>query len=363
MARKPSTEEMLQAVGQHVARHGITVRLTSPGTADLTWQPLLDCRIVRSVEARNESPMKAPGRRGDIAERPTYTDLAAHPVDPPADPGTSQRLELVRAGSLEDIVCEGCEGGRRACGRCTGGGRLACEEFVRCAGCGGGIDACWECDGTGRPRSRGRPAEPRPADGPQRARCSRCHRPDAACPKCLGRGRTECTVCRGSGSVECPACRGAGRLRHAECAGTGLFTAWTGAVVSHTPEVRKVEQAAPLHLRQAADGAGDWRRTVLTSAAEKLPDDLEPAHRAMITRHLAPGPDEVSREVTVRHLPLARVTVHADPDRVYFAFPSRTGIKVVERPSRQRVVRFTAMASTTVAVALLVLLLAVLVLN
>jgi hypothetical protein len=313
---------------------------------------------VRSVEARSESAMKVHGRRGDIAERPTYTDLATYPVDPPADPGTEQRLELVREGSLEEVACEGCEGGRRTCGRCGGSGRLACDEFVKCAGCGGGIDACWECDGTGRPRSHRRTAQPRPADGPQRARCSRCHRPDAACPKCLGRGRTECTVCRASGFVECPACRGAGRLRHGECAGTGLFTTWTGAVISRTPEVRRVEQPAPLYIRQWADGAGDWRRTVLTSVTDKLPDDLEPEHSAMITHHLAPGPNEVSREVTVRHLPLARVTAHADPDHVYFVFPSRTGIKVVERPSKQRVVRFTAIASTVVAVAVLVLLLA-----
>ncbi|MFD0505567.1 hypothetical protein ACFQ0G_27130 [Streptomyces chiangmaiensis] len=294
---------MLQAVGQHVARHGISVLLTSPGAADLSWQSLLDCRIVRSIEERSEREMRATGRRRDIADRPTYTDLASHPVDPPADPGTPHRLELVREGSLEEVACEGCEAGRRTCARCTGNGRLTCDRFVPCDGCGGGIDACWECDGTGRPRRRGRRTDPRPVDGPQRARCSRCHRADAACPKCLGKGRMDCSVCRATGFVECSACRGAGRVRHTECAGTGLFTTWTGAVISHTPDARKVEEPAPLYIRPATDGAGDWRRTILTSATDKLPDDLEPAHRAMIDRHLAVSKNEVGRRVTIRHLP------------------------------------------------------------
>ncbi|MFD8030918.1 hypothetical protein ACFV3F_19615 [Streptomyces sp. NPDC059717] len=363
MAREPSAEELLQAVGEHVARHGISVLLTSPGAAHLSWQSLLDCRIVRSVEERSEREMRTTGRRRDIAERPAYTDLASHPVETPADPVTPLRLELVREGSLGEVSCEGCEGGRRTCGRCTGNGRLACEKFVSCDGCGGGIDACWECDGTGRPRRRGNLTGSRPVDGPQRARCSRCHRPDAACPKCLGKGRVDCPACRASGFVECSACRGEGRVKHTECAGTGLFTTWTGAVISRTADQRKVEEAAPLHIRSATDGAGAWRRSVLTGVTDKLPDDLEPVHRTLIEGHLALAKNEVGRRVTIRYLPLARVTVHADPDRVYFAFPSSTGIKVVERPSKQRVVRFSAIASTAVAVAVLLLLLVVVVLN
>ncbi|MFC9077575.1 hypothetical protein ACFTY7_11140 [Streptomyces sp. NPDC057062] len=111
MARKPSAEELLQAVGEHVARHGISVLLTSPGAAHLSWQSLLDCRIVRSVEERSEREMRTTGRRRDIADRPAYTDLASHPVETPADPVTPLRLELVREGSLGEVACEGCEGG------------------------------------------------------------------------------------------------------------------------------------------------------------------------------------------------------------------------------------------------------------
>ncbi|GAA3051817.1 hypothetical protein [Streptomyces glomeratus] len=363
MAKEPSTEEILQAVELHVARHGITARLSSPGTADLSRQPLLDCRIVRSIEKREEGRRRVPGRPADVAGRETYTDLATHPLDPPSDPSTARKVELVLEGSLGEAPCDGCDGGRTDCERCAGRGRLECEPFVECEGCEGGIDACWECEGSGRPRPRGRRTDPRPADVRQRVRCVRCRRPDAACPACLGRGRTKCADCKGTGSVQCPGCKGARRLRHAECAGTGVFTTWTGAVISHTPEVRRVEQSAPLHLRQPTDGAGQWRRTVLTTATEKLPDDLDPRHRELILPHLALADGEVGRRVTVRRLPLARVTAHADPDRVYFAFPSHTGIKVVERPSRQRVVRFTAVASTTLAVAVLVLVLVLVVLG
>ncbi|MFC3573337.1 hypothetical protein ACFOZ0_08640 [Streptomyces yaanensis] len=365
MAREPSAEEILRAVEQHVSRHGISARLTSPGTADLSWQSLLDCRIVRSIETRDERSMKDKGRRADLAERPTYTDLAEHPVDPPADPDTSQRLELVLLGSLDEVPCEGCEGGRKECVACRGRGGRACPEFVKCDGCGGGIDACWDCDGTGRPRPRGKPTEPRPAGAPQRVRCVRCHRPDSACPTCLGRGRTDCTVCKGAGFVECQSCKGAGRVKHVQCGGAGLFTTWTGAVISHAPEVKTVEEPAPLYLRRPRDATakGHWHGTTLTSTTDKLPDDLAPEHRAMIAPHLSVKENEVGRRVTLRHLPLARVTAHADPDRVYFAFPSRTGIEVVERPSRQRVVHFTAIGSAAVAVAVLVLVLVATVLN
>ncbi len=78
MAGEPSGEEVLQAVEAHVARRGITTRLTSPGTADLTRQSLLDFRIVRSIETRGERPMREQGSRGDIAGRPTHADIRAY---------------------------------------------------------------------------------------------------------------------------------------------------------------------------------------------------------------------------------------------------------------------------------------------
>ncbi|MFD3620317.1 hypothetical protein ACFWWT_34780 [Streptomyces sp. NPDC058676] len=367
MVREPSGEEMLQAVEAHVARRGLTTRLTSPGTADLTWQSLLDFRVVRSIETRGERPMREPGSRGEIAGRPTYTDIRAYRVDPPTDPERHNGLLLVRRGTLDEVLCGDCHGGTNECAACGGRGRSDCPRFVDCAACQGGPDACWECEGTGRPRTRRSTASRHPhataGERAARATCTRCRVPDVACPKCRGRRQLDCPACKKAGFVECEACEGTKRVTHQECQGTGRFTVWTEGFVDHTPHHDKERQLGRLDLRRSTGNAGDWRETVLTKATDKLPDDLEDAHRELVTPRLAVRKGEVARRVTLRHLPLAVVRVHADPHRDYYVFPSRTGIEVASRPTRERVRHFAAITAAAAVVVALVVALVVAVLG
>lgn len=134
---------------------------------------------------------------------------------------------------------------------------------------------------------------------------------------------------------------------------------WTEGFIDQTPHREKERQLGRLDLRRPTGNAGRWREAVLTRATDKLPDDLEDAHRNLITPRLAVREGEVARRAPLRHLPLARVRVHADPHRDYYAFPSHTGIEVVSRPTKERVRHFAAL---TGAVAVLVALVVVLVL-
>ena len=154
---------MLQAVERRVSRPGATSRLTAPGAAALSWQSVFECRIVRSIERRDERRRRAKGRQSGLANRPTYTDLATHPVKPPADPAIPQRLELVQAGSVAEEPCGDCVEGKKDCDACGGRGGRDCPRHIECDTCHGGPDACWECDGTGHPRTRrARATRPRP---------------------------------------------------------------------------------------------------------------------------------------------------------------------------------------------------------
>ncbi|MEU5630128.1 hypothetical protein ACH47C_00955 [Streptomyces rishiriensis] len=352
MAEAPSEEEMLKAVERHVSRPGAAAHLTVPGAAALSWQSVLECRIVRSVERRTERPMRVKGRRGAIAGRPTYTDLDTHPVAPPDDPGTARRIELVREGSPAEEPCGDCVDGKRECPGCAGRGGSRCARYVECDVCQGGPDACWECDGTGHPRTRrARPHRPRTEGAQERAPCKRCRRPDVACPKCLGERQLKCPACAGTGRAVCGTCKGAKRLRHEKCGGAGLFTVWTEGVITHTPAPDGIKPVYPPLTRLRADGAGRWHTAVLSSPSEELPEFLEDAQAKRIAPLLAETEGEVRRRVELRCLPLARVVVRTDPDRVYYAFPGAAGIEVIGRPSRQRL---TALAWAAVAVAALV---------
>jgi hypothetical protein len=355
LATAPSDEEMLEAVQRHIARRGITTNLTTPGAAEFSRQQLLDFRIVRCIETREQRPRRVPGRRSDLAKRPTYTGgLDDYPFDPPADPAVSRSLRLVREGSLEEVACGGCEGGRKDCEACEGRGGRDCPRHVDCDVCEGGPDACWECDGTGTPRTRRAVrAARRSPEAARRATCERCERPDVACPKCLGRRQLDCPACKKSGFVACKDCAGRKRIRHEPCAGTGCFTTWTEGFIGYAPEEDEEKRLAPFHVRMSMDGTAQWSTTVLTSAADKLPDELQAAHRELLAPRLSVGDKEVRRQVTVRHLPLARVTVHADPHRVYYAFPGRAGIEVLDRPSKQRVLHVTARASAALTLVVL----------
>jgi hypothetical protein len=362
MAGRPSDAEILEAVEAYAGRRGVAARVTEPGAAALTWEVLLDFRIVRSVETRGERLKREPGSRDDLASRPTYTAIDAHRVPPPAEPEQARTWQLVREGSLREEQCKGCDGGTNKCGTCGGRGVRDCARFVDCPLCEGGPDACWECEGTGRPRSR-RPSPPRAgtsaADRAARVRCTRCRIDDVACPKCQGRRRLDCPDCKKTGRVECTACAGAKRVTHQECRGTGRFTVWTEGYIHQKPERAKERRLGRRDLRRATGNTGHWPETVLRKTTDKLPDDLDESDEALITPHLTPRKGEVARRATLRRLPLAHVRVHADPHRDYFAFPSHTGIEVTSRPTRERVRHFAAVATASAVLVVLVAVLAV----
>lgn len=364
MAEGTSDAEILEAVEAYAGRRGVAARLTDPGAAVLTWQVLLDFRIVRSVEKRGERPMREPGsRREELAGRPTYTGIESHRVAPPDDPEKYEAWLLVRKGSLGEERCEKCEDGTNRCGACGGRGVRDCPRFVDCTACQGGPDACWECEGTGRRRA-GRPAH-RNAAAPSahRVHCTRCRTSNAACPKCEGRRQLDCPDCRKTGSVQCGACGGTKRVTHQECRGTGRFTVWTEGYIHQNPHREKERRLGRLDLRRTTGNAGRWHETVLCRVFDELPDDLGEADRTLITPHLAPRKDEVARRATLRRLPLAHVRIDADPRRDYYAFPSHTGIEVTSRPTKERVRHVAAIAAASLVLVTLVAMLGIAVLR
>ncbi|MFF4058260.1 hypothetical protein ACFYZ8_01170 [Streptomyces sp. NPDC001668] len=359
MAGRPSDMEILEAVEAYAGRRGIAARLTDPGAPDVTWQTLLDFRIVRSIETRGERPMREPGGQDGLASRPTYTDIATHPVAPPSDPEKTEAWLLVRRGSLDEERCANCDRGTTKCGDCEGRGVRDCPRFVDCPVCEGGPDACWECEGTGRRRA-GRPARLRSgAPSARRATCARCRASNAACPKCTGRRQLDCPDCKKKGHVQCGVCDGTKRVTHQECGGTGRFTVWTEGWIHQNPHREKERRLGRLDLRRTTGSVGRWHETILRRATDQLPDDLDEADENLIAPHLAPRKDEVARLATLRRLPLAHVTVHADPHRDYFAFPSHAGIEVTTRPTTQRVRYFAGIAMASVALVALVAVLVV----
>ncbi|MEU6352260.1 hypothetical protein ABZ896_23530 [Streptomyces sp. NPDC047072] len=367
MAGRPSDTEILEAVGAHAGRRGIAAGASDPGVAVLSWQTLLDFRIVRSVETRGERAMRQPGtRREELADRPTYTSISSHRITPPADPSRTEVWLLVRRASLGEEWCEDCDGGTNLCGACGGRGGRECPRFVDCPACHGGPDSCWECEGTGRSRSR-RPAHLRPgttpADRAARVRCERCRTSDAACPKCRGRRQLDCPDCGKSGYVQCGVCAGTKRVTHQECEGTGRFTVWTEGWIHQNPHHEKERRLGRLDLRRTTANAGRWQETVLRTATDKLPDDLDEADRTLLTPYLARRDGEVARHATLRRLPLAHVTLPADPHHVYYAFPTHSGIEVTTRPTGERVRYFAVIAAASVAVVALVAILATLLLR
>ena len=356
---EPSDEELLQAVESYLSGLGRSARLIVPGTATLTKHPLLDFRIVRRFEERRGGlERRVPGRKlKQMSKRPTYTDLATHPVDVPPGFARTPPVKRVLAGSVAEVPCGDCDGGTRACEGCRGSGTQDCVKTVTCDGCGGGSDACWSCGGT---RNRG--SRKPPANAQVRTDwCRRCGKHDVACPKCVGYGTMTCSVCDGKGHRSCDACKGSKRVQHKPCEGTGAFTTFTEAEITHPVRPHEERVRAPAHLWWPTRWRADWRKQHLNKVTDKLPADLPDPLRAQIEPQLPLAAREVARQATLRYLPLARVTVDADPNRVYFAFPDRSetgAIEVVRRPSRPRVVRLTSIASAAVAVAVLVTVLA-----
>ncbi|MEU6224140.1 hypothetical protein [Streptomyces sp. NPDC047042] len=356
----PSDEEVLQAVERYLSGRGNPVRLVAPGTAELSRQPLLEFRIDRRFEERHPGvPERVPGKKlKQIARRPSYTDLATHHVPVPAGFQPTPPVRLVLAGSVAEGPCPDCAAGKRDCDTCGGSGTQDCPDVVACDGCGGGSDSCWSCGGGGSRRRGSR--KPPPNASPRTDWCRRCAAPKSACPKCVGFQTMTCPVCDGKRRRKCEACNGAKRVRHKPCEGTGFFTTFIEARITHPVESEQERVAAPAHLRLLTQWRAGWREERLRRVTDKLPADLPETLRGQVERQLALAEREVTRLATLRYLPVARVTVDADPDWVYFAFPERSGsatLKVVRRPAKQRVLRLVGIAAAAVVVALLVTLL------
>ncbi|MFE0626655.1 hypothetical protein ACFW3D_06745 [Streptomyces sp. NPDC058864] len=357
----PSDDEMLQALARYLSGDGGAVRLDSSAGADLSWHSVLDCRIRRTTETRKETARTEKGRK-DLSALPTYARLADYRPGPPGEHATVRRIELVREGSVRHNTCE-CGNGEWACRRCEGRGRLPCDPTTACPDCRG-LASCAECDGTGKPRPRTKDRDRDRAAAAtasrtvqRRVRCAKCRRPDAACPTCAGRGRTQCSQCSGTGLVDCPRCKGGGTVAHEACGGSGAVTTWVGGLIeqrSHEEAVRRPRKRPPWPVRRRTARLGRWRKAVLTGD-DPLPGDLDATHAEALAPYLASRADEAHRRVVLRHLPLARLTVPTDPDRVFYAFPGTGGIEVLGLPSRRRVARGLAIGAAVLAVAVLLL--------
>ncbi|WP_405719617.1 hypothetical protein [Streptomyces sp. NBC_00046] len=109
MADSLSEGDILEAVARHIGRPGQGPQLRRAG-ADITPLPMLDLRIVRSVETRS-TQLESRSGKYDISGRETYEgELRDHPVEPPKDPARWRKVELVLNGSVRTVDC-GCDEG------------------------------------------------------------------------------------------------------------------------------------------------------------------------------------------------------------------------------------------------------------
>ncbi|MFF2898798.1 hypothetical protein [Streptomyces sp. NPDC057966] len=355
MADSLSDDEILEAVARHIGRPGQGSRLRQDG-ADISRLPMLELRIVRSMETRSTRPESRPGTY-DISERATYEgELRDHPVEPPKDPARSRKVELVLHGSARTVAC-GCDEGRQPCSRCRAKGKLSCETGPLCPACKG-VEPCTWCDGTGRRRKDRASAGPsRERNAAARTTCLKCRKPRTACPQCQGRGTEKCPKCDDTGFRGCPVCEGERSTEHTPCEGTGLVTRWTGGSVGHAPHrstVRLPDPAPPLRVRRQTGRTGAWQRATLTSADEPIPEALDPAHVKAVEAALAPRPDEVARRAEIEWLQLVAVTIPDEPDHVFHVFPGADGPEVLPIWSRRRSLRVAAVVAGVVVALLLV---------
>ncbi|MFF8617514.1 hypothetical protein [Streptomyces sp. NPDC015350] len=355
MADSLSEDDILEAVARHLGGPGRGPQLRRTG-ADVARLPMLDLRIVRSLESRTTRSESRPGRY-DISELPAYEgDLRDHPVEPPKDPARTRTVELVLRGSGKTVDC-GCDGGRKPCARCRAKGKLPCETGPMCPACEG-VEPCTWCDGTGerrKDRTEAGPARERNSQG--RTTCLKCGKPRTACPECRGRGTRACPRCDDTGFRDCPACGGERSTEHTPCEGTGLVTLWTAGSVRQAPEwspLKLPDPAPPLRVRQQTGRAGAWERATLTSVDAPLPDGLDPAHVRAVEEVLAPARQEVARRVDIGWLPLAAVEIPDDPDHVFYVFPGHDGPQVLPVWSRRRSLRVAALVAGVVVLVLLV---------
>ncbi|WP_405819458.1 hypothetical protein OG241_29570 [Streptomyces sp. NBC_01390] len=361
-----SDEDVLRAVERYLSGRGRDVRLVVPTTARLTRRTLLDFRIVRRTVVRGRPvPRSIPGKRlSEISKRPSYTDLATHPVEVPSGFAEATPVTLVLEGSVAETPCRDrdCDGGKVDCTECGASGRVDCPKTVKCRGCGGGVDACWSCAGTEKKGTRKPPANAR-SNQARTDWCRLCGEHDVACPKCLGKRTKPCGVCKGKGFRTCDTCDGDKRLKHGPCGGSGFVTTFTEVEIRFPVERDKVRVRDLPHLWwPTSPSRASWREKRLTDVTDKLPADLPDTLRARVEPKLALINGEATREATLRYLPVARVTVVDDLEWVYFAFPDRQGpdaLKVVRRPSKQVVLRVSGIAAASVVIAVLVTVLVV----
>ncbi|MGW7463482.1 hypothetical protein ACWGJT_01965 [Streptomyces xantholiticus] len=359
MADAPSDEEILAAVAEHLGRPGPAERLRLAGTARISRQPVLECTITRSVETRAERERSEPAPF-DLSRKPVYEDLDAYDATGPKDPRKHQTLELVQTGTVREVSCVKCTGGRQQCLKCGGRGLTRCEPDVPCPNCRN-VTSCTKCRGKGGSRRTPvKPVPPRKVKRPgERVDCVVCETPGTACPGCEGRGHTLCPKCDGRGECTCDRCGGKGHSTCGTCAGRGLLVKWRGGTITHTPHAERVpgpEPSPPLLLRRRLHG-GAWRTHVL-SLDQSPPEDLPASHRSVIEARLVRREGEVARRVSIKWLPLARVEIEEEVNRVFYVFPEGSGLSVVPVPSRHRMKRAAAVAAACLAALVLVLIVA-----
>ncbi|MFH8926325.1 hypothetical protein ACH4D4_04650 [Streptomyces pristinaespiralis] len=349
-------DEVLAAVAEHRGLEGDDELRRLASGARIEHQPLLDCTITRCIESRTTGEETRPAPF-DLSGRPVVDDLDAYRQDPPKDPRRRETVRIVLDGSVREVPCHDCSNGKQQCPNCKGTGRLHCEPQVPCTDCKS-VTSCTKCRGRGGSRKAPvTPAAPQKVKQPGvRVDCALCDASGTACPRCLGWGKTLCTDCGGDGKVPCRHCQGRGRWRCDTCAGKGRLTVWRGATITRAPENEELTPPpprAPWIVRSRLRSRGTWRETVV-GPKDRLPADLAAHHRSAIERSLVgKRKGEVTRQVSIRHLPLARVVLSDVQDRVYYVYPGVSRPRVTWIPSRRWVSRVAAGAAAALTTAVL----------
>ncbi|MET9420113.1 hypothetical protein ABZY06_05150 [Streptomyces sp. NPDC006540] len=348
-------DEVLAAVAEHRGRSGDTEWQRLANSARIEHQPLLDCTVTRCIESRTTGEQTRPAPF-DLSGRPVVDDLDAYRQDPPKNPRRRETVHLVLDGSVREVPCHDCSNGKQQCPNCKGTGRLQCEPQVPCTDCKS-VTSCTKCRGRGGSRKAPvTPVAPQKVKRPGvRVDCALCEASGTACPRCLGWGKTLCTDCGGDGKVKCRHCQGRGRWSCDTCTGKGRLTVWRGATITRAPEDQDVTPPpprAPWIIRSRLKGRGAWRETVV-GAKDRLPEDLAAHHRSAIERSLVKKKGEVTRQVSIRHLPLARVVLAEEQDRVYYVYAGVARPQVTWIPSRRWVSRVAAGAAAAMTTAVL----------
>ncbi|MFI6691034.1 hypothetical protein ACIBLA_04575 [Streptomyces sp. NPDC050433] len=358
----PDTD-ILKALAPYVAKSG-GAPIRPDRLRDVERRQLLRCRIVRFTERRQERSRTAFGTE-DLSALPLYEGaIEDHPLPAPEGPG---KLTLIRTGSYRPVPCP-CDNGTQRCASCSGSGEHPCtcrNEPPPCDRCLN-VAPCSACEKTGTRRTRttkARPAATGPgamAPGAQRITCAVCGTPEAACPRCSGRGRVRCPHCGGRGRETCARCSGRGVGTHDVCGGKGSLTHWVEGTVEYAHETATLSLPRPDwpdRVRERLTTAARWQPCEIPAggAAPSGVHGVHGEHRAALAAHLARGRLELSRRVTLETCPLARVELVDDPNRVFHVFPGARSLEVVATLSHRLKRRLIAAGAVIIIVAVLVL--------